>query len=163
MNTRQVVSVLLFGIALSGAALRADEVAPFKGTWEGKTVAADFSAFPPIVGVVASGTGEATQLGHFTMVSPHLNNVFTFEVEGDQNFTAANGDTLTAHFTGVFTPHPDGSLESTIPCTITGGTGRFAGATGEYDFHIVATPLPDGSGYASVATIDGVVVTGDSE
>jgi hypothetical protein len=159
MNTRQVAAVLLFSIALSSAAVRADQVSPFKGTWEGKTIAADFSQFPPFVAVIASGTGEATHLGHFTMVSPHLNNVFTQEVEGEQNFTAANGDTLTAHFTGVLTGDPFVSLEGTLPCTITGGTGRFAGATGQYDFHIVATPLADGSGYASVATFDGVIVT----
>ena len=158
MNPRQIASVLLVSAVLSVTAVRADEESPFKGTWEGQTVAADFSAFPPIVGVVASGTGEATQLGRFTMVSPHSNNVFTLEVEGVQNFTAANGDTLTAHFTGAFTGDPAARLEATLPCTITGGTGRFAGATGRYAFHIVAEPLPDGTGYASVAAIDGFIV-----
>ena len=104
MNPRQIASVLLVSAVLSVTAVRADEESPFKGTWEGQTVAADFSAFPPIVGVVASGTGEATQLGRFTRVSPHSNNVFTLEVEGVQNFTAANGDTLTADFTGQGMP-----------------------------------------------------------
>jgi hypothetical protein len=46
----------------------------------------------------------------------------------------------------------DGNLVSVggvVPCTITGGTGRFAGATGTYDFAITAIPLADGSGAAS--------------
>ena len=66
-------------------------------------------------------------------------------------------DTLSAHFAGQLTPNPDGSLSGTIPCTITGGTGRFAGATGSYAFAITAVPLADGSGFASTATIDGVI------
>ena len=156
MHIRRLLCTLVAVAALSGTTTRAGQFVPFKATWSGVTVAADLSGFP-IVAVVASGDGQGTELGHFTMVSPHLNNVFTFEVEGDQNFTAANGDTLTAHFTGVFTPQPDGSLTSTLPCTITGGTGRFAGATGSYGFHITAVPLPDGSGFASIATIDGVI------
>jgi hypothetical protein len=156
MPTRRIASALVLICALSALPAAAGDLVPFKGTWSGKTVAVDLSGFPIVV-VEAAGTGNATHLGHFTMVSPHSNNVFTFEVEGNQIFTAANGDTLTAHFTGVFTPHPDGSLSSTIPCTITGGTGRFAGATGQYDFQIVAVPLPDGSGFASTAVIDGLM------
>jgi hypothetical protein len=120
------------------------------------TVAADLSGFP-IVEVLASGQGQTTHLGRLTMDSPHFSNVFTGEVWGEQNFTAANGDTLTATFSGVLLPNPDGSLEGTLAATITGGTGRFEGAAGEYDFHIVAVPLADGSGFASTATIDGVL------
>ena len=40
--------VVVAGLA-SAPALRADSDVPFKGTWTGETVAADFSAFPPIV------------------------------------------------------------------------------------------------------------------
>jgi hypothetical protein len=154
MLTRRIVSALILVSALSAVPARAERVVPFLGFWEGKTVAVDATGFPIVV-VEASGSGFAVPLGHFTMVSPHSNNVFTYEVEGDQVFKASNGDILTAHFTGVFTPHPDGSLSSKIPCTITGGTGRFAHAKGRYDFHIVAVPLADGSGYASKAIIDG--------
>lgn len=146
-------AVLLVALGLHS---NAAELVPFKATWSGVTVAADVSNFP-IVAVVASGEGEGTELGHFTMVSPHLNNVFTFELWGTQNFTAANGDTLSASFAGKLTPNPDGSLSGTLPCVITGGTGRFAGATGNYDFTITAVPLPDGSGFASTATIDGAI------
>ena len=150
---RRLISGTLVVVAL-GFQVNAEGTVPFKATWSGVTVAADLSNFP-IVAVVASGQGEATEFGRFTMVSPHLNNVFTFELWGTQNFTAANGDTLTASFSGRLTPHPDGSLSGTLPCVITGGTGRFAGAAGEYDFTITAVPLADGSGFASTATIEG--------
>jgi hypothetical protein len=44
MNPPQIPSVLLVSAALSVASGRADDESPFKGTWEGQTVAADFSA-----------------------------------------------------------------------------------------------------------------------
>lgn len=156
---RRLLGSALVVVALSvltNATLAADDTVPFKATWSGVTIAADLSNFP-IVPAVASGEGEGTHLGHFSMVSPHVNNVLTFELWGTQTFTAANGDTVSASFAGHLTPHPDGSLSGTLPCAITGGTGRFAGATGEYDFTITAVPFPDGSGYASTATIDGVI------
>ena len=155
MRQRRLLTAALV-IATLGLRAHAAEFVPFKATWSGVTVAVDLSQFP-IVAVVASGDGHGTELGHFTMVSPHVNNVFTFELEGDQNFTAADGDTVSAHFAGHLTPNPDGSLSGTLPCVFTHGTGRFAGATGGYDFHITAVPLADGSGFASTATIDGVI------
>ena len=147
-------------VSASGFRTNAAEFVPFKATWSGVTVSADGSNFP-IVAVVSAGSGHGTQLGAFTMVSPHDSNVFTFAVEGEQIFTAANGDTLTAHFEGQLVPNVvDGVLVSVggaLPVTITGGTGRFAGATGNYTFTITAVPLADGSGFASTATMEGVI------
>ena len=74
----------------------------------------------------------------------------------------SGGDTLSAHFAGHLTPNADGSLSGTLPCVITGGTGRFAGATGSYAFSITAVPLADGSGFASTATMAGVISSVDS-
>jgi hypothetical protein len=46
-------------------------------------------------------------------------------------FTAANGDTLTGNFTGQAQGAPP--LVSIVEqVTVTGGTGRFAGATGSF-------------------------------
>ena len=52
---------------------------------------------------------------------------------GTYEFTAANGDTLTAGFTGQasLTATP-GVLSVVETATITGGTSRFAGATGSF-------------------------------
>ena len=79
----------------------------------------------------------------------------TFEVSGTHVFVAPDGGTLTAEFAGQLTPNPDGSLEGTLPSTITGGTGRFEGAAGAYDFHIVARPAA--FGFDSTATISGTI------
>ena len=52
---------------------------------------------------------------------------------GSYEFTAANGDTVTADFTGQATPTATpGVLYIEETATITGGTGRFAGATGSF-------------------------------
>ena len=50
----------------------------------------------------------------------------------------------------------------TLACEITGGTGRFAGATGEYNFNLTSTlileELPTVR-YATVASIEGSIST----
>lgn len=95
------------------------------------------------------------------MISPHTTDVFTGDTAGDQIFTAANGDTLTAYCDGGATPPaPGASVVGELDCTITGGTGRFEGATGSYTFSFVASPRTDGGpGFATVAIIDGSIST----
>jgi hypothetical protein len=127
----------------------------FQGTWTGRTVSA-VPVSPDLVFVVASGSGEASDLGRFTMVSPHYTVLSTLAVYGQQLFTAANGDTLTADFTGQFHPNTTGDLEATLSATITGGTGRFSGATGSYSFHIIAHAVAPGI-FASTATFSGMI------
>src|SRR5437870_5452840 len=83
---------------------------PFKGVFNGMAVSAVPTGVPGVLLVTTVGDGNATQLGKFTMVAPHFSNLFTLAVEGTQNFTAANGDTLTAGFTGQFHPIPGGFL-----------------------------------------------------
>jgi hypothetical protein len=87
------------------------------------------------------------------MTSPHLTYLDTFVVEGTQIFTAANGDTVTATISGQFAPNAEGNLEATLAGVITGGTGRSSGATGSYDFHIIARPAA--FGFDSTATFSG--------
>ena len=129
---------------------------PFKGSWSGVTVSADPTNFP-VVAVVAEGSGQLTHLGRYFMTSPHTSNVFTGETIGDQIFTAANGDTLTAFCAGFPAFNADGTVVGSLDCEITGGTGRFEGATGEYVFFLNASPLPGGAGFATEARIDGEI------
>jgi hypothetical protein len=51
---------------------------------------------------------------------------------GTYEFTAPNGDTLTAGFTGQASLTAPGVLSIVETATITGGTGRFADATGNF-------------------------------
>lgn len=132
---------------------------PLEGEWSGITISADLTNFP-VVSIVSGGGGQLSHFGRYTMVSPHTTNVFTGETLGDQILTAANGDTLTAYCAGFPQPQPDGTVAGTLACTITGGTGRFAGATGVYDFALVASPRTDGGpGFVTEARISGMIST----
>src|SRR6185503_8472813 len=77
--------------------------------------------------------GNATQLGHFTVSIPHLVDRSNSTLVGSYQFTAANGDTLTAESAGRATPTDvPGVMYVVETAIITGGTGRFAGATGSF-------------------------------
>jgi hypothetical protein len=131
--------------------------APFRGSWKGRTVSAAPTEDPNVVLVVSAGEGEAVPLGRFTMEARHLTHLDTSEVQGDQVFTTEDGaDTLTATISGRFHPLSGGDLGATLACVVTGGTGRFRGASGGYSFRIVASP--DGPEvFVSTALIDGTI------
>ena len=120
---------------------------PFKGTWEGALTARTVT--PPFLSISFDGTGNATHLGRFTVEIQIALNTTNRTLTGTYEFTAANGDTLTADFTGqspLTAPGvPQTSLET---ATITGGTGRFASASGNFSAKRVvdlATGLTTGS------------------
>src|SRR5205814_7343038 len=88
---------------------------------------------PPLLRVDVEAAGEATHLGKFTLDIPHVVDPATRTAIGTYEFTAANGDKVYADFTGVATPTATpGVLYIEETATITGGTGRFAGATGSF-------------------------------
>jgi hypothetical protein len=75
--------------------------------------------------------------------------------EGSYIFTAANGDTLTADFSGLATLVAPGVLTTHETAVITGGTGRFAGATGSFSADrtfYVATGVTVGSFEGTVSS-----------
>ena len=83
--------------------------------------------------MLVEATGHATHLGLFTLDIPHVVNRANRTAIGTYEFTAANGDKVFADFTGLATPTATpGVLYIEEIGTITGGTGRFAGATGTF-------------------------------
>ena len=108
-----------------------DQKVPFKGRLEGAATISPLT--PPFLSVSIEGTGNATHLGRLTVEIPHVVNTTNRTSTGTYEFTAANRDTLTARFTGQasLTTTP-GVLSIVETATITGGTGRFAGATGSF-------------------------------
>ena len=138
-------------LGLAAPAPAADAV-PFQGSYEG-TVAREGA--PPIVSVLVSAEGTATQLGQFTVSIPHTVNVVTRTATGTYLFTAANGDTLTATFTGESAPTAEDPtvLAITETATIVGGTGRFAGATGGF----VSERLYDTIAGTTAGSFDGTI------
>ncbi len=117
-------------LALTGPATAGEQV-PFKGSLEGD-VTVD-PPTPPFVQVDVDADGEATELGQFELDIPHVVNRAKGTAVGSYEFTAANGDALFADFTGKSTPtETPGVLYIVETATITGGTGRFAGASGNF-------------------------------
>ena len=119
---------VLFLIGLFGPAAAGKQV-PFKGRLEGTV---SITPNPPNLEVLIQGTGNATHLGHFTLVVPHLVDPATRTGGGSYEFTAANGDMLFAEFVGNATQIAPGVFHLVETATITGGTGRFANATGDF-------------------------------
>jgi hypothetical protein len=121
---------LLAVVGLVGPVPAGDQV-PFKGSFEGDVTSTPLT--PPLVMVEVEATGEATHLGKFTLDVPHIVDRVTRTAVGTYEFTAANGDKLYAEFTGLASPTEiPGVLYIEETATITGGTGRFAGATGSF-------------------------------
>jgi len=151
-NVQKVSLVLVLLVVAVGPGLAAE--VPFKGKFSGQAISAVTTEDPDVLLITTASSGNATHLGKFTMLSPHLADLSTLEVGGTQTFTAANGDTLTASFTGQFSPIVGGFLAASINCTITGGTGRFAGASGSYTFDILFDPAT----LTNISVIDGTIV-----
>ena len=116
-------------VSLAGPTAAQEQV-PFKGSLEGDVTVIPIG--PPYVSVLVEAGGNATQLGLFTLDIPHIVNRANRTAVGTYQFTAANGDTLTADFTGLAVLIAPGLLYIEEEATITGGTGRFAGATGSF-------------------------------
>jgi len=125
------------------SALRGTEL-PFDGTFTGTSVSCllDGTCPPDTLIVTGRKTGEATQLGRFTAITVAK---LAFPPTGDPatgtwDSTAANGDRLFA--TAVFTQDqfiPPNVSHVRVDATISGGTGRFAAATGAFTVRVVST------------------------
>ena len=116
--------------AAFAASAKPDKELPFRGTIQGVEIATvEF----PLLFVDATGSGEASHLGRFTLTYELEVDLLTlpFETSGSAVFTAANGDSLFTDIVGLGTP--DGDFVSVVEAhTITGGTGRFEGASGSF-------------------------------
>ena len=127
------IALALAAFAVLGLAgpVTAGERVPFKGSLEGNVTVAPLT--PPYVQVDVDAAGKATHLGRFSLAIPHVVNRASSTAIGSYEFTAANGDTLTADFTGQAMPtETPGVLAIVETATITGGTGRSAWATGSF-------------------------------
>jgi hypothetical protein len=139
------VAAFVVSLTIVSASAVAAET-PFKGTVD--AVETGVTIFP-IRSVTREGGGTATYLGKYTEQVTAQINVVTRHLTGAATFTAANGDTLTATVEGqaTLTTTP-GVLSIVEVYTITGGTGRFAGATGSFTLEstvIQATGVSSGT------------------
>lgn len=145
-----IAVALLFSLA--GPVAAGDQV-PLRGSLAGTATVTPLD--PPFASVLIEGTGHATHLGRFTVDIPHHVNQATRIGEGTYVFTAANGDTLTADFSGQATLVAPGVLSVAETGLFTGGTGRFEGATGTFAaerMFFVATGVTTGSFEGTVSS-----------
>jgi hypothetical protein len=128
---------------------------PFRGTVE----AAEVGQFVPPNTILAHdvGEGNATHLGRFAWYSEFTitQNLATGvgTATGHAVLTAANGDQLYATFTG--TGVVAGGVATVVETyTITGGTGRFAGATGSFTMN---RSVQQATTHVSTGTFSGTI------
>jgi hypothetical protein len=110
---------------------------PFNGTVSGQ-IPADLG--PPVPGsdgcvfnFFVSNSGNGNQLGNFTGTSNFIPNVCNGSYTGSFRWVAANGDSISGPFFGQLIPTATpGVFDNNETAIVTGGTGRFAGATGMF-------------------------------
>ena len=107
-----------------------------------------------LIGATPTGSGTATHLGRWTVAgnvnyTPDNNGVL--RSNGVATITAANGDTLQVQIDGIL--DPVAAVDQGV-FRMVGGTGRFAGATGEAKFVVSINPLTGGFELTVVGKID---------
>ena len=85
---------------------------------------------PGVISQVDAGACQVTHLGKSTLVSDKVINLAAGTQTLQLSFTAANGDVLRASGTGTNAMVAPGIVQFTATVTFAGGTGRFAGASG---------------------------------
>ena len=126
------IAFALAALAVLGLAgpVAAGEQVPFKGDLEGDDTTTPLT--PPFFSATVEATGNATQLGEFTLTILVTGNRATGMATGTFLFTAANGDTVVGTLSGHSTLTAPGVITIVENMIITGGTGRFAGSTGSF-------------------------------
>jgi len=123
-----LAAAVAFAVAVADAGAR--DTVPLKGkdTFHARVVGGSGSS----IETADSGSGTSTHLGDFTMTASETVDFASMTVtNGTVTLTAANGDTVSGTYGGTILPGLTGYL---VSGPITGGTGRFADATGTIVF-----------------------------
>ena len=109
----------------------AQQQVPFKGTMQADEI---HTHFPPTTALITgSGAGIATHVGKFSLTYVLTANLAALTETGSATLIAANGDSIYTTIAGSGEPtDTPGVISITEINTITGGTGRFAGAQGSF-------------------------------
>jgi hypothetical protein len=131
-QTAILTVALLLGI-LTGpvyAAATTEEELPFKGTLQALET---YQLVFPTLFIDANGSGNATHLGRYSVQYNVSVDLLSGGGPASIQLVAANGDAIFATGSGQGTPTPDPEVAMIVEMyTITGGTGRFAGASGSF-------------------------------
>jgi hypothetical protein len=143
----------------------AAQARPWKESYHSTgTIAPDPRCPAPLLLESEAGGGTATHVGNYTIVNSHCLDPRTGALTGGTFVkTAANGDQLFGTYLGTASviqpPTPIGIFGISGTVTFTGGTGRFAGATGTTSMEgtvrgdFSQTPVPTRTELRMVGTI----------
>ena len=107
---------------------------PFKGAIQGHEIDTPQGGPPPTTSLVdGSATGIGTHVGEFSFTYRVTVNLADGTATGSAHLIAANGDSIDTTVSGSGEPTDTPNVNSITEInTITGGTGRFAGAQGSF-------------------------------
>ena len=145
-----LLAALTLSLAVAAVTATAAET-PFKGTVN--AVETGETVFPNRL-LDRHGTGTATYLGNYTEHVTMQIFIPTLSSTGAPTFTAANGDTMTATVVGQATRTSPTTLSIVEHYTVTGGTGRFADASGTFDLESTLDQTTGASSGALSGAID---------
>jgi len=117
-------------LAALGVPAAAQKQVPFKGAMQGHDT--DIGSTNTTVTVLTVGTGIGTHLGQFSFTQTITVEFSTGHDTGSAQWFAANGDSISTTITGSGQAIEPGLFSIEEVHTITGGTGRFAGAQGSF-------------------------------
>jgi hypothetical protein len=138
MGCDQTASVSPSATSLPGSRVagNASGQRPWKESYRASgTITADARCPSPLLRESDQGGGTATHIGRYTITNSHCVDPSTGALTGGTFLkTAANGDQLFGTYVGtaivIQPPSPVAIFNVSGTVTFTGGTGRFAGATG---------------------------------
>ena len=153
---RPAVAALLMVLSASAVLAQVNTV-PFKGAFDERDTGV--VQFPNLL-LTGGGAGTASHLGRFTYtykVTVDLTNALS---SGVIQLVAANGDVINGVSVGRGEPTDTPNLTHVIQLvTITGGTGRFQGATGSFTSDaLLVNDTKTGIGLSS-GTLKGTIST----
>ncbi|HEX6849472.1 MAG TPA: hypothetical protein VF144_20945 [Chitinophagaceae bacterium] len=107
---------------------------PFKGKIVGSFISQP-TADPTIYSGGATATGSVTHLGAFSKVTTDVINLVSSMVQGTFIMTSPAGEQIMGNYNGIFIfGSVPGTFSWELNANITGGSGRFSNATGEFVF-----------------------------
>lgn len=145
-------------LAFSAPAGAAKKSRPFKGYLVGTVTFSEPNpdpAGPPWLWATSDAVGTVSHMGKTLLWSKHRA-AMDFGSD-DMTFTAANGDMITCsyHGGGQLPPNIGDWYDLWIDVTVTGGTGRFAHATGHMDMPARLQFLPMDTVWPVIFTFTG--------
>jgi hypothetical protein len=124
---------------------------PFKGAMQGHDTDTGFTS--TTVTVLTVGTGIGALVGQFSFIQTFTVDFTTGHDTGSAQWFAANGDSISTTLNGSGEIIEPGLISITEVHTITGGTGRFAGAQGSF----TVKRLASGVTFLTSGSYDGTI------